>query len=76
MRGHEIMQTTSRWVEELGYQVIYGDTDSTFIWIEGEYSSTQCKKFGQQLAVEINQKWQEKIRNEHDLARILIVPLR
>ena len=30
MRGHDIMQTTAKWIEDAGYQVIYGDTDSTF----------------------------------------------
>ena len=35
LRGHEIMQTTAGWIEELGYTVIYGDTDSTFVLVEG-----------------------------------------
>jgi DNA polymerase-2 len=67
MRGHDIMQTTAKWIEEAGYQVIYGDTDSTFVWLEGEYSTQQANQVGQSLAFEINQKWQANIRQEHQL---------
>lgn len=67
MRGHDIMQTTAKWIEESGYQVIYGDTDSTFVWLEGEYSTQQANQVGQSLAFEINQKWQANIRQEHQL---------
>ena len=31
MRGHEIMKQTKLLIENKGYQVIYGDTDSTFV---------------------------------------------
>jgi len=67
MRGHDIMQTTAKWIEQAGYQVIYGDTDSTFVWLEGEYSTQQASQVGQSLALEINQKWQENIQKEHQL---------
>jgi hypothetical protein len=33
MRGHQIMHRTRELIEEQGYQVIYGDTDSTFVWL-------------------------------------------
>ncbi|XYI34858.1 DNA polymerase [Cupriavidus oxalaticus] len=33
MRGHEIMRQTRALVEARGYDVIYGDTDSTFVWL-------------------------------------------
>ncbi|MEO0369033.1 MAG: DNA polymerase II, partial [Pseudomonadota bacterium] len=36
MRGHDIMQSTAKWITEKGHKVIYGDTDSTFVWLEGE----------------------------------------
>ena len=67
MRGHDIMQTTAKWIEQAGYQVIYGDTDSTFVWLESEYSNQQANEVGQKLATDINQKWQAKIRQEHQL---------
>jgi DNA polymerase II len=34
MRGHEIMRRTRQLIEDQGYQVIYGDTDSIFVWLE------------------------------------------
>lgn len=34
MRGHEIMRKTRELIEARGYQVIYGDTDSTFVWLK------------------------------------------
>jgi len=67
MRGHDIMQTTAQWIEQAGYQVIYGDTDSTFVWLDGEYSQQQAMQVGQSLADEINQKWQDNILQEHQL---------
>ena len=67
MRGHDIMQTTAKWIEQAGYQVIYGDTDSTFVWLQGEYSAQQASQVGQSLALEINQKWQDNIQQEHQL---------
>jgi len=67
LRGHDIMQTTAKWIEQAGYQVIYGDTDSTFVWLEGQYSNQQANQIGQSLALAINQKWQEQIKLEHQL---------
>ena len=67
MRGHDIMQTTAKWIEQAGYQVIYGDTDSTFVWLDGQYSQQQAKQIGESLAKDINQKWQQNIHDEHQL---------
>jgi len=67
MRGHDIMQTTAKWIEQAGYEVIYGDTDSTFVWLNGEFSNQQVMQIGQSLALEINQKWQDNIRQTHQL---------
>lgn len=67
MRGHEIMQTTADWIEEQGYQVIYGDTDSTFVWLNGSYSSEQADEIGTSLVIDINQKWRQKLREEYQL---------
>ncbi|MGS2721668.1 DNA polymerase II [Paraglaciecola aestuariivivens] len=68
MRGHDIMQTTAQWIAQAGYQVIYGDTDSTFVWLDGEYTEAQAQKVGHELALSINQQWQQKIKQEHQLA--------
>ncbi|MGU3846977.1 DNA polymerase domain-containing protein, partial [Vibrio diabolicus] len=42
MRGHEIMKQTKVLIEEQGYQVIYGDTDSTFVSLNRPYSKVEA----------------------------------
>jgi DNA polymerase-2 len=65
------MQQTARWIEEQGLQVIYGDTDSTFVWLNGEYTNERADEIGKQLVTEINQRWREKLKDELDLACML-----
>ena len=67
MRGHEIMQTTSQWIEEQGYRVIYGDTDSTFVSLNECLSASQCRDIGHQLVEQINQRWATCLRDDFDL---------
>ena len=67
LRGHDIMQSTAAWIEQAGYQVIYGDTDSTFVWLEGVTSNEQAYKIGRQLEQQINLKWQQVLHDEFDL---------
>ena len=67
MRGHDIMQTTARWIEDTGYTVIYGDTDSTFVWLDGDFSTEQAAAIGKTLQDAINKKWNKKIQQEFQL---------
>ncbi|ALS99748.1 DNA polymerase II [Lacimicrobium alkaliphilum] len=67
LRGHDIMQTTARWIEEQGHQVIYGDTDSTFVWLGDEVTDEQAAEQGRKLEQMINQRWQQKLRDELEL---------
>ncbi|BDX04724.1 DNA polymerase II [Planctobacterium marinum] len=67
LRGHDIMQTTAKWIEEQGHCVIYGDTDSTFVWLQDCADDTQAQDTGEQLANMINQRWQEKLQAEYHL---------
>ncbi|WP_256096802.1 DNA polymerase II [Pseudoalteromonas luteoviolacea] len=71
MRGHEIMQTTRRWIEEMGYEVIYGDTDSTFVQVGEHFSASECKQLGVALMQDINRRWSELIRAEYQLESFL-----
>lgn len=68
MRGHDIMKTTAQWIEEAGYTVIYGDTDSTFVWLDGPYDDNDATTIGKQLEKQINHKWNQLIKNEFKLA--------
>ncbi len=72
MRGHQIMQQTAAWIEQQSFfgkpcQVIYGDTDSTFVLLDEQLSSEQCQQVGQQLANFINAAWKEKLIQDHQL---------
>ena len=67
MRGHDIMKTTAAWIEEAGYKVIYGDTDSTFVWLDGDYDNQQAKDVGKQLEERINAGWSKKLKEEFAL---------
>ncbi|MFT7560110.1 MAG: DNA polymerase-2 [Flavobacteriales bacterium] len=67
MRGHDIMKTTAKWIENAGFTVIYGDTDSTFVWLNGDYTATEARSIGQTLQNDINIKWNTKIDKEFNL---------
>ncbi len=67
MRGHEIMKTTSQWIEDAGYEVIYGDTDSTFVSLDDELDAEACQEIGNHLAETINQRWIEKLSKDYGL---------
>ncbi|MDR9828023.1 DNA polymerase II [Vibrio sp. FNV 38] len=62
MRGHEIMKTTKRLIEERGYQVIYGDTDSTFVALNALHSQQDADKVGRQLVLDINAWWEKDLK--------------
>ncbi|MEM7195777.1 MAG: DNA polymerase II [Pseudomonadota bacterium] len=67
MRGHEIMQTTKKWIEEQGYSVIYGDTDSIFVWLENVSTQAQCRQTGKSLESMINARWREVLEKDYQL---------
>lgn len=70
-RGHEIIQRTAHWIDQRGYQVIYGDTDSVFVWLKDKVPADQASSIGQQLASELNQWWTENIQNQFQLDSFL-----
>ncbi|WP_268746502.1 DNA polymerase domain-containing protein [Nitrincola sp. A-D6] len=47
MRGHEILTETAVQIEaEFGFKVIYGDTDSVFVWLGNDLSVQQADAQG------------------------------
>ncbi len=54
MRGHQIMRQTKALIEAQGYDVIYGDTDSTFVWLKGAHSEEEAAKIGRALVQHVN----------------------
>lgn len=71
MRGHEIMKQTKVLIEEKGYQVIYGDTDSTFVSLNGSYSQEDADEIGQSLVAYINAWWTQHLKDKYNLTSIL-----
>ncbi|WP_454121522.1 DNA polymerase II [Kosakonia sp. Marseille-Q7440] len=57
MRGHQIMLQTKALIEAEGYDVIYGDTDSTFVWLKHQHSEEAAAKIGQHLVETVNRWW-------------------
>ncbi|MES2742491.1 MAG: DNA polymerase II [Pseudomonadota bacterium] len=64
LRGHEMMKRTRALVEREGYDVIYGDTDSIFIWLKSAHRNDQALAIGQTLADKINGWWKTHLRQE------------
>ena len=62
MRGHEIMHRTRELIEERGYQVIYGDTDSTFVWLGGARPDVDALRIGRELVEHVNGWWQTHVQ--------------
>lgn len=71
MRGHEIMHRTRKLIEENGYQVIYGDTDSTFVWLKEKHSDEQATKLGRKLVEHVNAWWKSHLQAEFALESAL-----
>jgi DNA polymerase-2 len=67
LRGHEIMHRTRELIEEKGYQVIYGDTDSTFVWLGRAHAEDEANAIGRALVAHVNQWWRAHLRAELDL---------
>ena len=71
LRGHEIMLKTRALIEAKGYSVIYGDTDSTFVWLRSEHSEADAARIGHELVQHVNQWWQAHVRDEYGLTSAL-----
>ncbi|MGF1759781.1 DNA polymerase II [Photobacterium sagamiensis] len=67
MRGHEVLSRTKDMIEEKGYTVIYGDTDSVFVHLGKSHTQDEADSVGNQLVVVINAAWQEHLREEYNL---------
>jgi DNA polymerase-2 len=72
-RGHEILGATRDFLEDSGHRVIYGDTDSVFVWIQGAASDEEAEEAGRQMEKDLNFWWQERIKDDFGLLSILEV---
>ncbi|MBC2676951.1 DNA polymerase II [Pseudomonas baltica] len=65
LRGHEIMRRTRELIEARGYQVIYGDTDSTFVWLNSAHDEAEASRVGKELVAEVNLWWGQHLQREY-----------
>ncbi|UTW48806.1 DNA polymerase II [Bacterioplanoides sp. SCSIO 12839] len=70
-RGHQIIQQSSDWIEQQGYDVIYGDTDSVFVWLKQSVSDQQADDIGKRLVTGLNQWWQTRLQQEFGIESYL-----
>ncbi len=67
MRGHEVLSRTKDMIEEQGYTVIYGDTDSVFVHLGHSHSQTDADEVGNQLVTTINNAWRSHLQEQYNL---------
>ncbi|MFJ5382792.1 DNA polymerase II, partial [Cupriavidus sp. CER94] len=71
MRGHEIMRQTRELVEARGYEVIYGDTDSTFVWLRRARTEDDAAQIGRSLVAYVNDWWRDHLWQTYGLESAL-----
>ncbi|VVN48687.1 DNA polymerase II [Pseudomonas fluorescens] len=71
LRGHEIMLRTRKLIEEQGHAVIYGDTDSTFVWLRRPHGQEEAASIGDALVKHVNDWWRAHVREESGLESAL-----
>ncbi len=73
LRGHQIITESLTLIEQQGFRVIYGDTDSLFVLLPEDHSEAMAQKAGEQLAHSLNTHWQQYLQREMQLASHLEV---
>jgi len=72
LRGHAILNQTKDLIQQQGMQVIYGDTDSVFVWLgDDAMSLDQVQGKGNDLAQSLNQWWTQHLKLEFKLESYL-----
>ncbi|HEY4292293.1 DNA polymerase II [Luteibacter sp.] len=71
LRGHEIMRRTRELVEAEGYEAIYGDTDSIFIWLKQRRSETEAEAIAEALVDKANRWWRAHLADTMGLESAL-----
>ncbi len=67
LRGHQIITDSLRLIEQQGFRVIYGDTDSLFVLLPESHTETMAQHAGEQLARSLNSHWRQFLQHEMQL---------
>lgn len=71
LRGHEIIRQTQTLIEAEGYEVIYGDTDSLFVWLRQAHQDESADQIGAALVALVNAWWQTHLHAQFGLESAL-----
>jgi len=66
-RGHDIITQSRDKIEQLGYKVIYGDTDSLFVLLGDNHDQDSAISIGNRLTDTLNIWWQENLKQQFEL---------
>lgn len=67
LRGHAMVKATRDFVEQRGYEAIYGDTDSIFIWLKTKHTNEQAHAVAAELVRDINAWWAHTLKDKQGL---------
>ncbi|MFK8082158.1 MAG: DNA polymerase II [Granulosicoccus sp.] len=66
-RGHEIILQSRDWIQSQGYEVIYGDTDSVFVWLGEGSQDSDGHVVGTRLMHGLNQWWHDELQRRYQI---------
>lgn len=66
-RGHEIIMQSRDWIESQGFDVIYGDTDSVFVWLGENSVDADSHNIGVTLMKGLNQWWDKELIERYQI---------
>jgi len=70
-RGHDLIIQTVKLIEAEGYEVIYGDTDSVFVSLNGRFDNHAAGEIGNHLVTTINRYWRVHLQAEYGIESCL-----
>ncbi len=70
-RSHDIIKQTVKLIQQQGYDVIYGDTDSVFVSLhtstDGSTDNVDADSIGEELIKSINRYWQTTLKEKYNI---------
>lgn len=70
-RGHQIIQQTAAYIEQQGWPVIYGDTDSVFVWLKSVDTADEAIVLASNLAQQLNDWWRQQLQRDYAIESFL-----
>ncbi|WOH38303.1 DNA polymerase II [Thalassotalea fonticola] len=70
-RSHQLLNQTKDWIEELGYSVIYGDTDSIFVSVGANKTDQQSQSIGKEMMTLINKRMNAELNEKYKIESAL-----